>query len=307
MSQSKPMGGTELMKDWLITGLEKKKTNLLKKTQILLFDEKPKINKKNILWLHDLPNDSRLQHLRDKQTLQKYEKIVFVSHWQQFLFNAYLHLPYGRGVVIQNSIDPISTHDKPKEGKINVCYFSTPHRGLDVLLNAWEILQSNKELRDKIELNIYSSFKIYNRPDREKEVEHLYVKAKKMNNVNYNETITNKQIRQMLKSQHIMAYPSIHEETSCLCLIEAMSAGCLSVIPNFGALPETSANFARMYGYQEDKIIHAEVHADTLKKAIETFWIGETQSHLQKQVDYFHNFYNWDSRIIEWEKLIKSI
>jgi len=38
MSQSKPMGGTELMKDWLITGLEKKKTNLLKKTQILLFD-----------------------------------------------------------------------------------------------------------------------------------------------------------------------------------------------------------------------------------------------------------------------------
>ena len=60
MNRSKPMGGTELMKDWLITKLEKKKTNLLKKTQILLFDEKPKINKKNILWLHDLPNDNRL-------------------------------------------------------------------------------------------------------------------------------------------------------------------------------------------------------------------------------------------------------
>ena len=73
------------------------------------------------------------------------------------------------------------------------------------------------------------------RPDREKEVEHLYAKAKKMNNVNYNETIANKQIRQMLKSQHIMSYRSIYEETSCLCLIEAMSAGCLSVIPNFGA------------------------------------------------------------------------
>ena len=307
MNQSKPMGGTELMKDWLITKLEKKKTNLLKKTQILLFDEKPKINKKNILWLHDLPNDNRLQHLRDKQTLQKYEKIVFVSHWQQFLFNAYLHLPYGKGVVIQNSIDPISIHDKPKDGKINVCYFSTPHRGLEVLLNAWEILQNNKELRDKIELNIYSSFKIYNRPDREKEVEHLYAKAKKMNNVNYNETITNKQIRQMLKSQHIMSYPSIYEETSCLCLIEAMSSGCLSVIPNFGALPETSANFARMYGYQEDKTIHAEVHANVLKKAIENFWIKETQTHLQRQVDYFHNFYNWESRISEWEKLLKSI
>ena len=75
---------------------------------------------------------------------------------------------------------------------------------------------------------------------------HIYKRAKSMDGVNYYGTITNDEIREMLKTQHIMAYPSVYEETSCLTMIEACSAGCLCVIPNLGALPETGANFPWM-------------------------------------------------------------
>ena len=55
-------------------------------------------------------------------------------------------------------------HETPKDGKIQVCYFSTPHRGLEVLLNAWEFMRDKLGTGKNAELNIYSSFKIYDRP-----------------------------------------------------------------------------------------------------------------------------------------------
>ena len=67
----------------------------------------------------------------------------------------YLGVPWEKGVVIQHAIDPFPVHEKPDD-KIRLIYASTPHRGLELLLHAFEQID-----RDDIELEVFSSFKIY--------------------------------------------------------------------------------------------------------------------------------------------------
>ena len=66
-----------------------------------------------------------------------------------------------KGIVNQNAINPIKPHEKPNDGTINVCYFSTPHRGLEVLLNAWDFMKKQLGAGKNAKLNVFSSFKIY--------------------------------------------------------------------------------------------------------------------------------------------------
>ena len=221
----KAIGGTELMRNWLFKELDKRERGIRDKFQFIstrVRNLEP--DKQRILWIHDLANDPEVQHLKDKEKWNNFERVVFVSHWQQHQFKMVLGFPYEKGVVIQNAIYPIPEHEKPNDGKINVSYFSTPHRGLEILLNAWEFMRTELKEGLNAELNIYSSFKIYDRGHLDEQFRHIYKRAREMDGVNYHGTVSNDEIREMLPNQHVMAYPSIYEETSCLTLIEAMSA-----------------------------------------------------------------------------------
>ena len=305
----KAMGGTELMQKWLFEELNKREPGIQDKFQwIMTRVRKLDPEKQRLLWIHDLASDPEVQHLKDPENWKKFERIVFVSHWQQYQFKTHLGFPYDKGVVIQNAIRPIPEHEKPKvDGKINVCYFSTPHRGLELLLNAWEFMTKTLKEGLNAELNIYSSFKLYDRPHLDEHFRHIYKRAQDMDGVNYHGTVSNDEIREALKTQHIMAYPSIYEETSCITLMEAASAGCLCVVPNLGALPETGANFPWMYGYEEDPDKHAQVHGHILGRAIEHFWDDDVQNLLKIQRSYFDMFYNWNLRAGQWQQFLHAI
>ena len=302
------IGGTELMRNWLYDHMEKRESGLLDNFQIISTRVRElEEDKKRILWVHDLANDPEVQHLKEKSSLDRFEKLVFVSHWQQYQFNAYLGIPYDKGIVIQNAITPIPAHEKPKDGKINVCYFSTPHRGLEVLLNAWDFMRNTLKEGLNAELNVYSSFKIYDRPHLDEQFRHIYKRAKDTESVNYHGTITNDEIREMLPNMHLMAYPSVYEETSCITLMEACSAGCLAVVPSLGALPETRANFPWMYGFEPNVEKHVQVHGHILGRAIEHFWDEDIQNLLKIQKSYFDMFYNWALRSGQWQQFLHAI
>ena len=303
------IGGTELMRNWLFDEMEKHEPGLKDKFQFISTRiRKLETDKQRILWIHDLANDPEVQHLKDKENWKNFERVVFVSHWQQHQFKMLLGFPYEKGVVIQNAIYPIPEHKKPKDGdKINVCYFSTPHRGLELLLNSWDFMREKLGEGKNAELNIYSSFKLYDRGHLDEQFRHIYKRAEETDGVNYHGTVSNDAIREALKTQHIMAYPSIYEETSCLTLIEACSAGCLCVVPNLGALPETGANFPWMYGYEEDHEKHAQVHGHILGRAIEHFWDDDVQNLLKIQRSYFDMFYNWKLRGGQWQQFLHAI
>ena len=96
-------------------------------------------------------------------------------------------------------------------------------------------------------------------------------------------------------------------ETSCISVIEAMSAKCMVVCPNLGALPETCANFAWMYGYEPNPEKHIAVHSHILGKAIESYRKDETELLLSLQKTYFDTFYNWDMRMNQWNQFLESV
>jgi len=260
-------------------------------------------SKRNILWLHDTWDDPESQHLKKPDLLKRFEKLVFVSNYQQSTYNIGLGVPYSKGVVLQNAIVPIEKHEKPK-GKINIIYHTTPHRGLEILIPVCDFL-ANKGV--DFHLDVYSSFGIYGWPARDEPYLPLFERIKNHPNMTYHGWQPNDVIREALKKAHIYAYPSIWPETSGISVIEAMSAGCNIICPNLAALPETCANFAVMYNWTEDNNQHANMFAGILNMVIDQYWADFNQSRLQYQKMYTDTFYNWDMRAKQWIDFLESL
>lgn len=299
-------GGTELMQQGLADRLDK---DLLKNFQLIASRYRGTDDKKiPIYWCHDLAQDPEMQHLKDGGW-DKFEKIVAVSHWQKQQIIDFLGVPPSKIVVMPNAIVPVESHVKPDSTEcINLIYHTTPHRGLELLYPIMEWVENNFPDK-KWHLDVYSSFKIYgsdwsNRDDRYKE---LFKKIEDHPNMTYHGTVSNDEVKEALKKAHIFCLPSIWPETSCIAMLEAMSAGCLIVTSSLAALPETCANWALMYDFSEDMQDHASRCALTLADAIQLLEDPAIAQRLQIQREYINGFYNWDVRAKQWTVLLNSI
>jgi glycosyltransferase involved in cell wall biosynthesis len=237
---------------------------------------------------------------------KKFDKFVFVSNWQMEKYNEVRGVEYNRSTVVKNSIVPIDTTKRTKSDKIRLIYHTTPHRGLQLLVPAFIELCKR---HDDITLDVYSSFKIYGWEQRDEQYQELFDICRNHPNIKYHGTVSNDEIREALLSADIFAYPSIWKETSCLSLIEAMSAGLLCIHPNLAALSETSMGLTWMYQWNEDANAHAGGFMQVLHQGIEVMRNQreaiEADLKLQKiQVDRVHG---WNNKANEWKALLESI
>jgi UDP-glucose:(glucosyl)LPS alpha-1,2-glucosyltransferase len=298
-------GGTELMAQFLRESLD---PVLLDKFQIIpsrIRDLDP--TKVRIFYGHDLPADGESKPLENGGH-EKFHKLVFVSHWQQQAYINHYNLPWSKTMVLQNAIDPIPLAPKP-ETPIRLIYHTTPHRGLNIVIPVFERLVET--FGDKIHLDVYSSFEIYGwgEQDKRPEFQNMYDRVKAHPNMTYYGTVSNEDVRNALAQSHIFAYPSIWPETSCICLMEAMSAGLICVHPDFAALPETAANLTYMYGWHESQNEHAKIFYAMLKEAIELALTNpkpeDTKVGMAKT--YADLFYGKEMRKAQWTQLLKSL
>ena len=295
-------GGTEMMRNQLYSRVD---PDLLDKFQMICSRVRwidPK--KPTILWCHDTWDDPESQHLKEEERRARFEKFVFVSNYQLSTYNLALQVPYAQSFVMQNAIEPIELKDKNKD-QIKLIYHTTPHRGLNVAVAA--IMELAKNYGDKIHFDVFSSFEAYGWKERDKEFEDLFNNIKEHPQMTYHGYQPNEKVREALQEAHIFAYPSIWPETSCIAAIEAMSAGCQIVCPNYAALPETTANFATMYQWSEDIQFHANVFANMLNAAIQNHYDENTQRKLLQQKNYTDNFYNWDLRANQWTGFLQGL
>lgn len=293
-------GGTELMMNRMVRDVP---SELLSKVQIIhsrLNTVKIETDRPTILVCHDLPNDPMYQRLTNPEILNKIDVIVFVSYWQKQYFNLVLGLPHEKSVVIQNGIEPFNQISKPDaKDRVNLIYHTTPHRGLEILIPVFEKLC--EKYGDKIHLDVFSSFKAYGWEERDEQYKSLFVSN---DNITYHGFQPNDVVRKALTQSHIYAYPCIWPETSCLSVIEAMASGNHVVCPDLAVLPETTANFADMYGFKENLSDHANVFGAVLDNAIQNVHLKETGF----QEAYFNTVYNWNDRISRiWEVLLKGM
>ena len=297
-------GGTEMMKEGLLKRLDPALANqyniICSRVREISED------KKNILWLHDTFNDPEAAHLKEEESRKRFAKLVFVSDYQWNCYSLAHGIRPSESIVLKNAIEPIKLPEaKEKSGPLKLIYHTTPHRGLEILVPVFERLY--EDYGDKIHLDVFSSFNIYGWPQRDEPYQELFQACKNHKGITYHGTQPNEVVREYLAAAHIFAYPCVWPETSCISLMEAMSASVATICPNLAALPETSANFAVMYQYHEDPNVHANIFANVLNKVIDKFWQDEHQAKLNFQKIYADNFYSWDQRILEWDNLLKSL
>ena len=293
------MGGTELLTMELFKRLPKEYKDYFQfvVSRVNDLEEKPRL-----YWIHDLALDPSHSLLTKPGGMNFFEKLIFVSHWQQQQFNTLLNIPYSNGVVIKNAIDPISEHQKNKTDTLQLMYCSTPQRGLDVLLTALDMLE-----RRDFHLHVFSSFKIYGWKQNDEPFQPLFDKIDEHPNMTSYGAVPYDELREAWKKMHILAYPSTWQETSCRVAMEAMSAHCAVVTSNWGALPETCGEFGYVYPYTEDKLEHAERFADALEDVMDEYWSDETQKNLDNAQEYSYTHYSWSKRIKQWTYFLDNL
>jgi len=294
-------GGTELMFRHLMSRLSEEDKAEFQFICSRVRDLDP--NKKRILMLHDHVSDPETARLADPEFRKNFSKLVFVSKHQFEQYRLVHGVTYDESVVIRNAINPIPAHEKPK-GKINIIYHTTPHRGLELLVPAFNELC---KYHDDIHLNVYSSFNIYGWSARDEPYRELFDFCRTHPNITYHGAVSNDDIRAALTNNHIFAYPSIWPETSCIAAIEAMAAGLLVVCSDFEALPETLHGFGICYRYSEDRNKHYQRFANVLHNAIIRYRNGEFAKRLEGQVAFANVNYSWDNRIKEWQQLLGDL
>jgi len=244
-------GGTEMMRGRLLNYVNK---DLLDKVAIHfsrpreLYKDVP-----NILYCHDLVGDPENKILKDGGW-EKFDHIVFVSHWQRDQYIMVFGIPYSKCSVIPNAIELEYSFEEKQTDKIRFIYHTTPHRGLQLVYPIFDAL--SREF-DNIHLDVFSSFKIYGWEQRDEKYKDLFDKIKSHPNMTYHGSKSNEIVLKALKESHVFLFPSIWMETSCIAMIEAIRSGCVVIHPSYGALPETANGATVMYDYNEDHQTHA--------------------------------------------------
>lgn len=301
---AKSNGGTELLGRKLESILD---PELMKEFQIVPSRLRGELDetKLRIFWAHDMPDDPESAHLADGGW-RKYHRIVFVSHWQMQAYINKFAIPWSRCQVLQNAVEPLTPNPDKDNSIIRLVYHSTPHRGLNILLPVFDKLcESFKD----IHLDVFSSFRLYGWEESDKNFKPLFDMLGKNPQITNHGTVPNEEIRATLQNAHIFAYPSTWQETSCLCLMESMSAGLMCVHPTLGALPETAANWTMQYQWDEDQHRHASIFYQSLHTAIQFMreQNERTLGQLSSQRSYVNVFYSWDLRKMQWEGFLSSL
>lgn len=298
----KPQGGADLM----LAGLQKhvgvpEEINMINSVCDPELIDPDKIN---ILWQH-LPADQPVvQGIRDKYFLRQLDAQVYVSHWQHEKYRYIHQIPLDNAVVIKNAIEPIEYVPRKVEDKIRLIYTSVPYRGLEILLDALELID-----REDVVLDAYSSMRLYGKDCQQVEgpkYQHILDRAAETKNVVLHDCVSNDEIRSALQRAHIFAYPCIFEETACLSLIEAGAAGCRLVTTNIGALAETGSEFVYLVPMQSSREALASRYAHNLESLIGAA-IMTNEDDLLLQSAFFNVNYGWQNRKREWINLFHSL
>ena len=301
-----PRGATELQHELLNKYVSK---DLLDKVQICTsIPGKVPIdpNKVNILWQKNSYDQGNLQKFfLDKGRHHEYDWHVFNSHWNYEKFRYFFQLPEDKCIVIKNGTDNFPKRNQYKKGDpIKIIHHCTPWRGLNVLLFAMQMLKNKN-----ITLDVYSSCEIYGDEftrDHGKDFIPLIEQAKKLPNVNYIGYKPNEYIKEHMSDYHLFVYPCIFEETFCVSALEALASGLHVITTNFGALPETCAEWPVYVNYSKNHELLASSTAAAIDVAADYLHEDYIQEYLQQQQDYYKKFYSWEKKAQQWTNFLQG-
>lgn len=270
-----------------------------------------------LLWTGHTEDQPAVQGLQSSTEREVYDGIALVSEWQRDCFHRHFGIHPARTRVLRNAIGPAfcrlfsdSTAILPQKSQPPVlAYTSTPFRGLDILL---EVFPRIRREVPGTRLKVFSSMKVYalSEADDESQYGQLYRKCRETEGVEYLGSLPQPELARELRSVMILAYPNTFAETSCIAVMEAMASGCHIVTSNLGALPETTAGFARLISVEGDWEAYKERFVGETVGALRECISPDTtaaETHLRRQVSHVNRSYTWSVRAQEWVDWLSSI
>lgn len=304
---SGPRGGSELMAQELMKRLDHR---VIDGVKIYLNEPIPRdldSRKVNIFWNQHNHNQPSIKKGYTEKFTDQFDCIVYVSNWQYDRYRNVYQIQPSQSAVLYNAIDtkiPV-VRRRGQDDLVRLIYTSTPFRGLDVLLDAFDTLNDLP-----VELDIFSSTQIYGKEFYDAEqhkYEPLFNRARRHPRIRYHGFSENSDVRQALVDADLFAYPSTFEETSCIAAIEAGFSGLDLCVTNLGALFETCGAYGHYTPYDFDQNRLVMAYSRNLRAAIENFLSGKSKLSRSQQQIYFRNFFDWDVRASEWTRLIGNL
>jgi tetratricopeptide (TPR) repeat protein/glycosyltransferase involved in cell wall biosynthesis len=269
-----------------------------------------------VLWTghgHDQP---AVKALHDPAERAAYDGIALVSDWQRRHYVAHFGLVPERTAVLRNAIAPafqgLFPTDVPILGQKCqppvLAYTSTPFRGLDLLLEAFPQI---RRAVPGATLKVFSSMKVYqvSEPEDQSRYGGLYHKCRATEGVQYLGSLPQPELAAELRWVSVLAYPNTFAETSCIAVLEAMASGCWVVTSDQGALPETTAGFARLIPEAEDRESYLRRFVEETVTVLTHLAAGtaDAESHLRRQVTHINQNYTWPALAEQWIQWLSQL
>ena len=254
----------------------------------------------NVAWIHLLPDQPALHSLPTAQ--QSLDCAVFVSETQRASIptSAPTHV-IGNGIApaFENMFSSAAELLAAKQDR--AVYTTTPFRGLAVLINVMERMET------EIDLDVYSSMRTYQLGDEE--YAEIFVRADRHPRIHRHGAVSQKALAHNLRQAAFLAYPCVFEETYCITALEAMAAGLKVVSTDLGALPETTLGYADLLpihcaGLSPEESMQGYIAL--FEKNIAGFR-SEPQAWAERQFDQLQAVNRacvWRVRALEWENFL---
>lgn len=250
-----------------------------------------------ILWTQHAADQPGVSDLAKATYRDYWDAFVFVSQWQRDQYCQQFALDLQKCWVIGNGVSPWFLSRPEAKKPFTLAYTSTPYRGLELLLDLFPHIQAAVP---QAQLQIFSSLKVY----QNQEADHhqpLYERARQMAGVIYRGAVPQAELATALRQTAVLAYPNIFPETACIAVMEAMAAGCKIVSSELGALPETTAGFARLISWQHGDEAY---HAQFIQAVITAL---QDSSDPTPQINFAQSHYNWAKQANLWQQLWQSL
>ena len=256
-------------------------------------------NKKKIFYIsHDAYDQNNIKWMMNFQAESHLNKIICVSDWQKETFIKYLHVDPNKLITLGNPIDYSLYYGSTERDSNKLIYASIPFKGLELLSDLFNEIKF-KSKNEKLNLDIYSSFKMYNREEENQKYNDVYSKLNNTENINIYNSISMRNLAFKFKQSSFYIAPSTYHETFGRVFVEAMASGCLPITLNNGANKEIIEDNGFVLDYSN---IH---NSEAFEKYTDLVCDLLEQNLYNKRINAERNMKKWD--YIKLSKKLENI
>ena len=200
------------------------------------------------LWNHHWIDQPSVAPLANAEIRGQWDAVISVSNFHYRGMAETFRLAPERHVILRNGVGPqfealFADFDTFRAERLarattRMIYTSTPFRGLEVLVDAWEALAPP----DDWCCTVLSGMSLYRTTDAR--FDELLARAHRPPSMVRLAPVGQAELARVCAEHDFWAYPCTWIETSCISALEAIAAGLYPLTTDLGALPETLEGFA---------------------------------------------------------------